>query len=139
RFANGPTFLVQAFMTRRSWNGSARCCMLLAGLITTFAFPRAGAAGQDAPPAPLVLHITPSLLAGPAVEHDDSSEQAQSGQQPETGRPRRDKPQFRWKSATLDYGRKARLNFKSRMRTESRTSDAAVTADALDVLDIPRR
>jgi len=67
-----------------------------------------------------------------------SSEKEQSVDPTEHVRRKRNKLRLHWRSASLDYQRKFRLDFRSKFRGETRGSDAAVTREELDTLDIPR-
>src|SRR5262249_16197841 len=73
--------------------------------------------------------------AQPAV---GASEREQSVEQTEHVRRKRNKLRLHWRSASLDYQRKFRIDFRSKFRGEVRGSDAAVTREELDALDIPR-
>ena len=108
-------------MTRRFWNGPGPCVLLLAGL--TLASPRA-AAGQDSAAAASARLVAPS-----------AESEAEQGSAPK----KKEKVKFRARDASLQYGRKFHLDFRTRMRGEVRGSDAAITKEALNELDIPRR
>jgi phosphate-selective porin OprO/OprP len=124
-------------MTRRSWNGFPPCFLLLAGLTTALVVPRGAAASQDPAATAFVGAIAPSFAADPATE---KSGQNQVGDKAKARvKKKGDKLKFHWRSASLDYGKKARIDFRSKMRAEARASDAAITKEALDELDIPRR
>jgi phosphate-selective porin OprO/OprP len=130
----------EAPITHRSREGSARRCLLLAALtIPLLTAVRVAAAGQDAAAMP---------SAGPsaqtAVPEADAAQGTREQPPPEGAKAReprkkKDKLKLHWRSASLDYGKKFRIDFRSRMRGEVRASDAAVTKEALDELDIPRR
>jgi hypothetical protein len=133
-------------MTRRSWSGPAPCFLIIAGLATALAPPRMAAAGQDAAATPFVqtmaLFVQPMALnfvAEPSAEQTSDEKEQTVGEKKETGNKKGDRLKPRWRSASLEYGKKVRLDFRSRMRGEVRASDAAITKEALDELDIPRR
>ena len=132
-------------MTRRSWNGPAPYFLLVAGLTTALALPRMAVAGQDAstPFVPtMVLIVQPMALnfvAESSAEQTSDEKEQTSGAKKETVNKRGDRLKPRWRSASLEYGKKVRIDFRSRMRGELRASDAAITKEALDELDIPRR
>src|SRR5207249_1565242 len=118
-------------MTRRSWNGPAPFFLLLAALTAALAPSRMAAAGQDAAAIPFVPPMALSYSAEPSADQT-------SGEKKENGKKKRDKLKLHWRSASLDYGKKVRIDFRSKFRGETRASDAAVTQDVLDTLDIPR-
>jgi phosphate-selective porin OprO/OprP len=105
--------------------------LLFAAVTICLALPRLAAATQDPAPTPVVGPITPSPEAEPAAAQG-------SGKREEARRKKRDKLKFHWRSASVDYGKKVRLDFRSKMRGEVRASDAAITKEALEELDIPR-
>ena len=117
-------------MTRRSWNGPAPCFLRLAGLTVALAVPPVAAFGQDGASTSAVASTATRANAEPADE--------QQGAQT-TPRKSGDRLKFRWRSAALEYGRKARIDFRARFRAEMRASDAAITKDTIDDLDIPRK
>src|SRR5258708_3799645 len=130
--ASSRVALIGDVMTPRSWNGPASYVLLVAGWMTAFALPRAAAAGQDTGSTASVEPAAASIAAG-AFASPPSQEKTG------TRRKRRDRLKLHWRSASMDYGRKVRLDFRSRMRGELRASDAAITKEALNELDIPRR
>jgi phosphate-selective porin OprO and OprP len=123
-------------MAHPFWNGSAASCVLLAGLLTTLGPSRMAAAGQD--DTPLVRAVAPRFADSPAFAERDNREEQESGAKSEGGKGRGDTLKVHWRGASLDYGKKFRLNFRAKIRGEVRASDAAITKDALDELDIPR-
>jgi hypothetical protein len=125
-------------MPRRSWNGPGPCFLLLTGLTVALALPRAVAAGQESAPTPLVQPIAPGVAADLAVEHDSGDKQPESGKETVSVKKKRDTLKFHWRSASVDYGKKVRIDFRSKIRGEVRASDAEITKEALDELDIPR-
>ena len=133
-------------MTRRSWSGPAPYFLIIAGLTTAFAPPRIAAAGQDAAATPVIqtmaLFVQPMALnfvVEPLAEQPSDDKEQTGGEKTETVNKKGDRLKPRWRSASLEYGKKVRLDFRSRMRGELRASDAAITKEALDELDIPRR
>src|SRR5207244_2824096 len=100
---------------------------------------RVAAAGQDAAAMPLVGPIAQTVVPEADATQETREQQPPEGVKAREPRKKRDKLRLHWRSASLDYGKKFRIDFRSRMRAEVRASDAAVTKDALDELDIPRR
>ena len=117
-------------MRRGGRNGSARYGVLAVGVVAALACPRTASAGQDGATAPSGFFLTR------IVPDESASDQGGGSQEPKK---KGDKLRLRWKSASLEYGRKFRLDFRAKLRGEMRTSDAAITKDELDALDIPRR
>lgn len=112
--------------------------------MTALAPAPAAVASQDAAPTPIVRLIAPSFVEEPPVEPDGGAQQGsvkkpESNQKSVSAKKKRDKLKFHWRSASLEYGKKVRLDFRSKIRGEVRASDAAITKEALDELDIPRR
>ena len=126
-------------MTRWFWNGPVPCFLLLAALTMALTLPGVAAAGQDPAQTPFVGSIAPSVAAEPADEHDDGTQQRPGGGTGTEPKKKSDKLRIRWRSASLEYGKKVRVDFKTRFRWELRKSDAAITKDVLDTLDIARR
>jgi phosphate-selective porin OprO and OprP len=114
-------------MTRRLWNGPGPCALLVAGLL--LASPRA-ALGQEGASTPAGSSAAPNA-AGEAADE-------QGAQQTPPRKPG-DKLRIRWRGAALEYGRKTRIDFRAKMRAETRASDAAITKATLNDLDIPRK
>jgi phosphate-selective porin OprO/OprP len=114
-------------MTCRSRNGPVPCYLRLASLTVALALPPVAAFAQDGASTP------PAAATAPAAEAADQGVQ--------TPPPRKsgDKWKFRWRSAALEYGRKARIDFRTRFRAEMRASDAAIVKDSINDLDIPRK
>lgn len=128
-------------MTCRSGYGPIPCFVVVAALTTAFAQTRVAAAAQDAAPAPFAASIAAvRFAADPAADPEtaDPETTAQAAQREGTAK-RADKARFRLRDVSLQYGRKFHLDFKTRMRGEFRTSDAAISKDTLDTLDIARR
>jgi phosphate-selective porin OprO/OprP len=101
------------------------------------ALSRVASATDDPPPTVLATHsITP---AEPAEPPTDESQQPQASAPKNEPRKKGDKLKLRWRSASLEYGKKLRIDFRTRLRAETRASDAAITKEELDALDIPRR
>src|SRR5262245_46790644 len=118
-------------MSRRSFNGPVRCLLWLSGFTVALAVPRTTAAGQDADATSFVHPAATAVAADPTTGQP-------GGGKEDRPRKKRDKLRFHWRGASLDYGRKVRLDFRSRFRGEVRGSDAAITKEELDTLDIPR-
>src|SRR5690242_19953932 len=121
-------------MSCRSFSGYALCCCGLAVLACTFA-PRAAAA-QNVDVTSFESPTSSGSAAEPGAEPDSDKEQ--SVEQTEHVRRKRNKLRLHWRSASLDYQRKFRIDFRSKFRGEVRGSDAAITNEELDQLDIPR-
>lgn len=119
-------------MFRRSWHGPVPHRLRLAGLAIALTLPPIAAAGQDRAATPTVTAAAPAATAA-----DETAEQPQAA--PRTPPKSGDRIRFRWRSAALEYGRKARIDFRTRFRAEMRTSDAAITKDVINDLDIPRK
>ena len=117
-------------MTRRSWNGPVPCLLRRAGLTAALMLPTVAAFGQDAASAP------PATSTAAQAEADSADDQ---GTQPPPPRRPGDRVKFRWRSAALEYGRKVRIDFRTRLRAETRASDAAIVKDSINDLDIPRK
>jgi phosphate-selective porin OprO/OprP len=117
-------------MIRRSWHGPVPCFLRLAGLTAALALPPVAAFGQDGASTAPAASTTPRAEAAPA---DDQ------GTRLPPPRKSGDKVKFRWRSAALEYGRKARIDFRTRLRAEMRASDAAIVKDSINDLDIPRK
>jgi phosphate-selective porin OprO and OprP len=117
-------------MLRRSFPGPFSCALLLSGVVIALA-PRMSAA-QEADATSFVQPTAPSSAVEPGAEQPDTDK-------PETRKRKGDKLRLHWRGASLEYGRKVRLDFRSKFRGESRASDAAITKETLDSLDIPRR
>src|SRR2546425_966634 len=117
-------------MTRRSWSGFPSCFLVLAGLTTALAEPRGAAASQDPAPTSFVGAIAPSFAVDPATDLE-RGEQQEGDKKKASVKKRGDKLKFHWRSGSLDYGKKARIDFRSKMRAEVRGSDAAITKEAL--------
>src|SRR5205809_3774898 len=98
-------------MRCQSRNGSARCHLLLAALTAGLSLPRAAAAAQDPAPTPVVGPITPRAEAEPAAEQGSAKKE-------DTRKKKREKLKFHWRSASVDYGKKVRLDFRSKIRGE---------------------
>src|SRR5262245_16810525 len=113
--------------------------VLLAPFVMVIAQGRVASAADD--PRSTLLVTQPMAPA----DSDDAAAGEASSQQPPGGAPRNeprkrgDKLKLRWRSASLEYGKKLRIDFRTRLRAETRASDAAVTKEELDSLDIPRR
>src|SRR2546428_5819645 len=94
------------------------------------------AAGQDAAPTQSFQLIAPSFVVEPADDSDGGPQE--SGRKPDGNqktvsvKKKGDKLKFHWRSASLDYGKKVRLDFRAKIRGEMRASDAAITKEALD-------
>jgi phosphate-selective porin OprO and OprP len=125
-------------MARPRLNGSAGSRVLLAGLLMALGSPRVVGAGQDAAPTPLVPAVAPMFAAVLSTAEADHGEQQESGTNPPKDKGSGDTLKFHRRSASLEYGRKFRLNVRAKIRGEVRASDAAITKDALNELDIPR-
>jgi phosphate-selective porin OprO and OprP len=82
---------------------------------------------------------TPSAAPAPDATETDNAAGDDQGVERTPPRKSGDKLKLRWRSAALEYGRKARLDFRGRFRGEMRASDAAITKDVIDDLDIPRK
>jgi phosphate-selective porin OprO and OprP len=117
-------------MLRRSVVGPFSCALLLTGLIALA--PRMAAAQE----ADTTSIVQPTAAISSAVDPDSGTAQPDTDK-PET-RKKRDKLRLHWRGASMDYGRKVRLDFRSKFRGEVRGSDAAITKEELDALDIPR-
>jgi len=117
-------------MLRRSCDGPVRGLLLIAALAAVLAVPLTAAAAQDADGS-VIVPTAPSSGVESKAEQPD-------GEKIEPRRKKRDKLKFHWRGASLEYGKKARLDFRSKFRGEVRGSDAAITKEALDTLDIPR-
>jgi phosphate-selective porin OprO/OprP len=106
----------------------------LAGLTVALALPPIAAAAQDGAATPTA---TPAAPAAPAASEAaaDEEQAVPPRMPPKPG----DRIRFRWRSAALEYGRKARIDLRARFRAEMRTSDAAITKAVLNDLDIPRK
>jgi len=110
-------------MVPRSWDGPAR--VLLFASIAAFAGAARPASAQT---------------ATAAVDSADEQGTPQPPINPPTEAKRKaDKFKLHWQSASVDYGKKFRLYFRAKFRGETRASDAEVTKEVLDQLDIPRR
>src|SRR5881628_1484939 len=125
-------------ITHRSREGSARRC-LLASLMIPLAALRVAAAGQDAAAMPLVGPIAQTVVPEADAAQGTREQPPPEGVTAREPRKKRDKLKLHWRSASIDYGKKFRIDFRSRLRGEVRASDAAVTKEVLDELDIPRR
>jgi len=121
-------------MSCRSFSGYALCCCGLAVLACT-STPRAAAA-QNVDVTSFESPTSSGSAAEPGAEPDSDKEQ--SVEQTEHVRRKRNKLRLHWRSASLDYQRKFRIDFRSKFRGEVRGSDAAITNEELDQLDIPR-
>src|SRR4029453_11278281 len=86
--------------------------------------------GQDPASTP------PAASTAAQAEADSADDQ---GTQPPPPRKSGDRMKFRWRSAALEYGRKTRIDFRTRLRAETRASDAAIVKDSINDLDIPRK
>src|SRR5262245_9774842 len=117
----------------RPFSRAALCFCVLAGLAST---PRVAAA-QDIEVTSFDQPTASASSAEPATEA--SSDKEQSGEPTEHVRRKRNRLRLHWRSASLDYQRKFRIDFRSRFRGEVRGSDAAITKEEIDALDIPRR
>jgi phosphate-selective porin len=102
----------------------------LATLTAALVLPSVAAFGQDAASTP------PAASTAPHAEADSADDQ---GTQPPPPRKSGDRMKFRWRSAALEYGRKARIDFRTRLRAETRASDAAIVKDSINDLDLPRK
>src|SRR5262245_56148902 len=123
-------------MMRRSGNGPVPCFILVAVFALTFALMQKAAAAQDAASNPGAVSSAPRAAtetAGEPESHDKSSNQQEGKVR------KRERARFRLRDASWQYGRKFHVDFKTRMRGEFRTSDATISKDALDTLDIARR
>src|SRR5262245_10803191 len=87
---------------------------LVAGLTVSLWCPRV-AAGQDSAGAQFVGHIAPSLASDAAAEQA-RKEQEEPGGVKERRRKKGDKLKLHWRSASLEYGKKLRLDFRSKIR-----------------------
>ena len=124
-------------MTRRSGNGPVPCFVLVAVFALVFAPTQQAAAAQDAASNPGAVASAPRAATETAREPEGDDQQP-TNQQEGTVR-KRERARFRLRDASWQYGRKIRVDFKTRMRGEFRTSDATISKDALDTLDIARR
>jgi phosphate-selective porin OprO and OprP len=120
-------------MFRRSWHGPVPHILRLAGLTIALTLPPIAAAGQDRTSTPAAA---PVATPAPAASDETSEEQQAT---PRTPPKPGDRIRFRWRSAALEYGRKARIDFRARFRAETRASDAAIVKDSINDLDIPRK
>ena len=91
---------------------------------------RGASAGQDPAPSPFVP-FAPSLAAEPTAQG--------GGERKDSGKRKGDTIRFHPEDASLRYGKKAHVDFRLRIRGEDRTSDAPITKDVLDTLDIDRQ
>src|SRR5262245_11149773 len=116
-------------ITSRSRTGPLPCFIRRVGLTVALALSPVVAAAQDRPATP---------ADGPASAAADESATEQRAPGAEPSRPP-ERLRFRWRNASLQYGTRTRIDFRTRMRAETRASDAGITQDTLNDLDIPRK
>jgi phosphate-selective porin len=102
---------------------------MLAGVAAVI--PPPAAAAQEADPASIILPIVAGGDADPSAE-PQGSEPKEIPSKP------KDRLKLHWQGASVEFAKKVRLDFRAKFRGEVRGSDAAVTRDVLDQLDIPR-